>query len=336
MALNDCCCFFELRSEVFNLFKRKTISKDVLVGVCLGQDGIAVAQVRQKAGVPPSLEICDFQPATEHTKQSSQLQSLVKSHHLGQTPCVRVMEMKSYRLLQTEAPDVLDDELSAALRWRLKDIVSFEDAVIDVYDAPAEKAVGESKKVNVVIAMRELVRSRIDELLTAGLNLDVVDIPELALLNIATLLPDDVKGVVLLYIGRDAGIITISRRGVLYLTRNIQFGINSLPDTAVHADDPEAIHAWLDNIIIEIQRSLDYYESNYTQPRVAGLVVTPLDREIKGLTEYLQTQLGIPTRVLDVMDLIDAPEILDARMQFNCLLAIGAALRKEPEHETTD
>ena len=314
---------------MFNVFKRQVISKNVLVSVCPGRDGIAVARVRQEAGVPPSLEICDFQPAAENTRLSSQLQSLVKSHHLGRTPCIRVMDLRSYRLLQVEAPDVPEDEVSAALQWRLKDLVSLDDAVIDVYDAPAEKAVGQSKKINVVVTKREAVKSRIDELLSAGLNVDVVDIPELALLNIAALLPEDVNGVVLIYIGRDAGIITISHRGVLYLTRNIQFGIDSLPDTAVHADGPEVMHAWLDNIIIEIQRSLDYYESNYSLPRVAGLVVTPLDREIEGLAEYLTTQMGIPARVLDVMELIDVPEILEAKMQFNCLLAIGAALRKE-------
>ena len=65
-------------------------------------------------------------------------------------------------------------------------------------------------------------------------------------------------------------------------------------------------------------------------------MLTPLAREIEGLTEYMTSQMGIPARILDVMELIDAPETLDAELQFNCLMAIGAALRKEPGHESTD
>jgi MSHA biogenesis protein MshI len=233
--------------------------------------------------------------------------------------------------LQVEAPEVEPDEMDAALRWRIKDLIDFdiEDAVVDLFEVPDDRRTGQNRKVEVVVARTDLVRARIDELEDAGLNLEIIDIPEMALRNIASLLPEDVSGVAFVYIGRNDGLITITRQGTLYLSRGIQVGYNALPDTAVHANDAGAIEGWLDSIIIEIQRSLDFYDSQFSQPPVAGLVMTPAHREIPGVAEYLNSQMGIPARILDVNELIDVPEKIGSEMQFNCLMAIGAALRQE-------
>jgi MSHA biogenesis protein MshI len=85
----------------------------------------------------------------------------------------------------------------------------------------------------------------------------------------------------------------------------------------------------LDNIVIEVQRSMDYYESHFSQPQVSSLVMTPIGKEIPGITEYLSEQLQIPARILDVNELIDVDEPIPATVQSRCLLAIGTALRQE-------
>lgn len=317
---------------IFNkIFNRKSFSTDILAAVCPGPAGVAVAQVRRDKEVPPSLEACDFRPAAEVGSAAAELRELVKSHQLAQSFGVSVLALGSYSLLQVEAPEVQADEMDSAIRWKIKDLIDFDvnDAVVDLFDVPDDKGSGQNRKVSAVVARTDLVRSHIDELQAAGLNLQVIDIPELVLRNIASLLPEDVSGVALIYIGREHGLITITRQGILYFSRSIQVGYDALPDTAVHADDAEVIQSWLDSIIIEIQRSLDYYDSQFSQPPVAGLVMTPANREIAGVTEYLNDQMGIPARILDVNELIDVPEKIDLELQFNCLLAIGAALRQE-------
>ena len=163
----------------------------------------------------------------------------------------------------------------------------------------------------------------------AGLQLDVIDIPELALRNIAALLPEDVNGVALVYIEQNEGLIIITRQESLYLSRRMRFGYSSLPDTAIHGNDEEAVEGWLDSIVIEVQRSLDYYESHFSQPQVSGLVITPGAKEVPGMAEYLSRQLGIPARLLDVNTLIDVATAIDRQSQSQCLLAIGTALRQE-------
>ena len=307
--------------------RKKKLAKDLLVSVCPNPQGIAVAGIRRGKEVPPSLELCDFQSSQE---TDPDLKKLIKTHHLDSALCVSVMELGSYSLLQVEAPDVQPDELRAAIRWRVKDLIDFhiDDAVIDVFAVPDDKAAGK-KKMYVVAAKSAQVKTRIDSLVEAGLQLEVIDIPELALRNIAALLPEDVNGVALVYIEQTEGLITITRQEALYLSRRIRFGYGSLPDTAIHGADREAVEGWLDSIIIEVQRSLDYYESHFSQPQVSGLVVTPVAREIPGMAEYLSGQLGLPARILDVNALIDVATAIDPQAQSQCLLAIGTALRQE-------
>lgn len=312
---------------MFALGKKK-LAKDLLVSVCPNSEGIALASIRRDKDVPPALEQYDFQSAEG---PAADLKKLVKSRHLDSGIGVSVLELGSYSLMQVEAPDVEPDELKSAIRWKVKDLLDFhiDDAVIDVFEVPDGESARMNKKMYVVAARASLVKQRIESLVDAGLSLEVIDIPEMALRNIAALLPEDVNGVALVYIEKNEGLITITRQNTLYLSRRIRFGYGALPDTPIHGDDTEVIEAWLDNIIIEVQRSLDFYESHFSQPHISGLVITPCARDIPGMTDYLAGQLGTPTRILDVNEIIDVSETIDRQLQSQCLLAIGAALRQE-------
>ena len=260
------------------------------------------------------------------------LRKIADDYGLERLTCVSTMELDSYNLLMVEAPDVQPDELRAAIRWRIKDLIDFhiDDAVVDVFEVPDTKgAAGRNKMMYAVVSRTETVKSKIDQLLDADINLAVIDIPELALRNIASLLPEDVGGVAMVYMGQEKGLITITRQSTLFLSRRIGKGLNALPESFMHSNEEEVIRDWLDSIIVEVQRSLDYYESHFSNSQVSSIVITPLPRQLSGVTEYISEQLGIPARILDVNTLIDVPESLDQRLQTDCILAIGAALRKE-------
>lgn len=315
---------------MLGLFK-KSLKKDAQVAVCPDDSAIAVARIRRDKDTTPLLELCDVRPLESVSLQDAEIARLTRSHHLDDYHCVSTLESGSYSLLLVEAPDVQPDELKAAVRWRVKDLIDFhiDDAVVDVFEVPDQRTVGRNKMMYAVVARTDTVRQRIDQLLRAGLHLEVIDIPELALRNVTSLLPEDTGGVAFVYIGDNNGIITITRKSILYLSRHIEQGTGSLPDTPTLQDDRELIEGWLDNIIIEIQRSLDYYESHFAHPQVSSLIVAPMNRDIPGVADYLTSQLGIPARMLDVNELIDAVEPVAADIQSRSLVAIGAALRQE-------
>lgn len=291
-----------------------------------------MAQIRREKDLPPILELCSYQPREANKPGEKEFQKICNEYDLENLTCVSIMELGSYNLLMVEAPDVQPDELRAAIRWKIKDLIDFhiDDSVVDVFEVPDSKGTAtKNRMMYVVVARATSVKARIDQLLNAGMNLTVIDIPELALRNIASLLPEDVGGVALIYIGQDKGLITITRQSTLYLSRRIEKGISALPYTAMHDDDPDVLREWLDGIIVEVQRSLDYYESHFSKPQVSSIVVTPLPRQFDGVEKYISEQLDIPVRILDVNSLIDVQETMDPTLQANCILAIGAALRKE-------
>jgi MSHA biogenesis protein MshI len=312
-------------------FFKKKLKKEVKVAVCSDDSVISVARIRREKDLPPSLEVCEVQEIENISIRDAEIARLIKVYDLDQYTCLSSLEIGDYNLLLVEAPDVQPEELRAAIRWRVKDLIDFhiDDAVVDVFEAPSYKAAGNNKMMYAVVARSARVKELIDQLSGAGLHLDTIDIPELALRNVAAMLPDDVGGVALIYVGQQQGLITITKQSLLYLSRTINAGTSLLPESVLSVMDDESCQRWLDGIVIEVQRSMDYYESHFSQPQVSSLVMTPIGKEIPGITEYLSDQLQIPARILDVNELIDVSETIPVSVQSRCLLAIGTALRQE-------
>ena len=312
-------------------FFKKKLKKGARVAVCSEEGAISVARIRREKDLPPSLEVCEVQEIQNISIRDAEIARLTKAYDLDEYACLSSLELGDYSLLLVEAPDVQPEELRAAIRWRVKDLIDFhiDDAVVDVFEAPSYKAAGNNKMMYAVVARSSRVKELIDRLNGAGLHLDIIDIPELALRNIAAMLPEDVGGVALIYIGQHQGLITITKQSLLYLSRTINVGTSKLPESVLSVMDDEDCQSWLDKIIIEVQRSMDYYESHFSQPQVSSLVMTPIGKEIPGVTEYLSEQLQLPARILNVNELIDTAEPIPAPMQSRCLLAIGTALRQE-------
>lgn len=312
-------------------FFKKKLKQDARVAVCSDESVISIARVRREKDLPPSLDICEVQEVENISLRDAEIARLTKIYDLDQYTCLSSLEIGDYNLLLVEAPDVQPEELRAAIRWRVKDLIDFhiDDAVVDVFEAPSHKAAGNNKMMYAVVARSARVKQLIDQLNSAGLHLDTIDIPELALRNIAAMLPEDVGGVALIYVGQQQGLITITKQSQLYLSRTINAGTSLLPESVLSVIDDESCQRWLDNIVIEVQRSMDYYESHFSQPQVSSLIMTPIGKEIPGVTEYLSEQLQIPARMLDVNELIDVDEPISSLEQSRCLLAIGTALRQE-------
>jgi MSHA biogenesis protein MshI len=153
---------------------------------------------------------------------------------------------------------------------------------------------------------------------------DVIDIPELCLRNIAALLPQDQQGVALIAIGEQFAQLTLTCRGILYLARRIDLGrrpAGSPGETTGDFDVP--------SLALELQRSLDYYESHFDRPAIADIVVTSGDERAQRLLGELIAATGHSVTLLDVEELFDVADGIQPDTRWPGLLALGAALRSE-------
>jgi MSHA biogenesis protein MshI len=289
------------------------------IGVFVTADGVAAAQVAARASGKPRLERCVYEKQGTHDPFARVLGRLPNRR----APTVSVLDPAGYRLLLVEAPDVPADELRAAVRWRVKDLIDFhiDDAVIDVFEMPPHARGGPHRMMYAVTAKAEFVKREIERLEGAGLTLDVVDIPELSLRNIATLLESDERGAAFLYLGERRSTLLLVRQGVLYLARYVETGVATL----VEAGDLRV--ELVAGLALEVRRSLDYFESHYEQTSIPQLHVSGLEEVDRAA---MARELGVAVREVDLNTLLDTDDALSPELQRLCMPAIGAALRRDP------
>ena len=287
-------------------------------GLCVTAGGVAVARL-DRSTTPPRLVHCSFTPISD----DQPAEALVSSLSLDRSLVTSVMAAGSYQLLLVEAPDVPEAELRAAIRWRIKELLDFhvDDAVIDVFTMPEQSRGGATRMMYAVAARADAVREQAELAQGAGLSLDAIDIPELCMRNLTAQLAEDEYGVACLYVGDRRGVLTLTRQGVIYLTRHVDVGSATLADSDGLRSD------LLAGLALEIRRSLDYFESHYDQKPISSLYVAGL---APGDRNDLGSDLSVLIKPLELADLVACDQDISGDIAWRVLPAVGAALRSEP------
>ena len=306
--------------------KRRTACGSVAFGFY--SDGVAMARVTRQPNEAPVLDACEYTSMPGAGGWGAAVEELTERFSLDRNQSSIVIEDGSYALLLVDAPEVPVDELKAAVRWRIRESIDFhiDDAVIDVFDIPEQRSGGGSRMMYVVAARAALLREKTAIAQASNLTLGIVDIPELAQRNVAARLPEDADGVAVLKLSERSGLITLTRQGTLYLTRRLDSGLSAV---AGETGITTRVQHWLDTLAVEIQRSLDYYESNFSQPPISALVYGPMEHPVAGMESYIAEQLGVSVRSLDLNSVVAVQTALSPTLQARCFPAIGAALRHE-------
>jgi MSHA biogenesis protein MshI len=303
---------------MFSLFNRIERAKGQ-TGFVRSEAGMALAHVSQPTfGAKPELSFCAYR----RVEDDGTLARIARSIPNRKAPAVGVLPSVSYRMLLVESPEVPDDELRAAVRWRIKDLIDFhvDDAVIDVFQMPRQSRGGPNQMLYAIAARADGVRGEVDAAESAGLSLKAIDILELALRNLAALIEQDGRGVALLYLQDTSGVLLLVRQGVLYLARHIETGTDYLGTAGGLHDELVA------GLALETRRSLDYFESHYEQTSIPILYTAGLPGSDR---EQLSAELGLSVARIDLDSIFDCELGLDEDAERRCLPAVGAALRKE-------
>lgn len=291
------------------------------IGVFLAPEGVALARQRS-GGEEPVLDIAVHRDCAGPAEWGAVLSQLAREHRLSGAPAVCVLHPGAYQLTQIEAPDVPPEELRGAVRWRLKEFLTYrvEDAVVDAFPLPqAGGRAGPAMMLAVAAPLRG-VRAVAEAVEAAGLKVQAIDIPELALRNLAAQVPDQGGGIAVVSLTDDAGLITISQGDQLYLARALEFGARQL------AGNPDG---WGDALVLELQRSLDYYESQLASRPASRVLLAPMSGDRDALLARLREQLGASSFALDLGQVLELPEEVDPLVQARALFAVGGALRAE-------
>lgn len=293
-------------------------------GIAASAEQIALAVVRRSADGLPRLVHCAVEPATMGYADGA-LRKLLRDFDLGTAPVSAVIGADDYQLAQIPAPDVPEPEMRDAARWRMREVIDFalDDSTIDVFDVPERRDRAATRNLFAVATRGDVPKFIAGSLQRLTRHLDVIDIPELCQRNLCTLLPQDAKGLAFVMLREDHAQLVLVRQGRLFVARRLDFDAGLAPDGSLS----EGRRLDAGALALELQRSIDYYETHFDQPAITDLLVAPSGSLSPALTAEIASLTGLRVHPLVIEQHLDVPE--GARIPEGWLpaLAIGAALR---------
>lgn len=183
------------------------------------------------------------------------------------TKVIIVLSPARYHLIQTDKPALPQSEINQALPWQIKDLINInvEDMVVDYIDIPVKPQ--QSERISVVVSSL----SGLKELLA------VVHSHKVILCSIQPeewLLPLRVQNnghpsILVVHQPEQELLIQIVYNGQLFFSRRVR-GFDRL----CHHTEDELKQGIFDNLLLELQRSMDYFESQLKQPPVRDIVLS--------------------------------------------------------------
>lgn len=290
------------------------------IGLDFQSDGVAVVQVQTGKKRTGKVLRSDFLESVGQQAQVKALQKWVADNHVQKTTCVCLLADDDYDVYQIEKPEVEDSELRQALSWRVKDLINYDvaSAVIDSYPMPLSSK-NKTQQISVVSAHETVVGTYVDSIKSAGLELAAIDVHDLVSKYLQCVQQGANQTLAVLSLSDTEGSLSIFHDTDLYVSRNFKIGISQLK----HVNDED--QSVYDALLLEIQRSMDYYESYYGLGSVSSLLIHPQLQPTEKMGMYLQnfTNFDIDFISPEESDASDG----DPALESHCFNAYCAALR---------
>ena len=309
------------------VFGKRRGTQGLRAAVAISETEIAVALVRRLEGQRPKVLRIMVEPAPLGFADPV-LKKIISEFDLRRIPLSAVIGASDYQIAQVPTPEVPRAEFRAAARYSMRDAFDFpiDNATLDVFDLPAEANSGAKGTCFAIATRGDAIEKMTRSIERQFRSFDVIDIPELCQRNLAALLPQDAKGVAFLMIRDEFAQLVLTRNGMLYVTRRFDFGMRGElnGDEGVEANelplDPQMLS-------LELQRSLDYYESHFDESAIADLFIAPAGIRANLMAAELSVSTGLRIQMFNIFDLVDVSYQAEIPDGWLPCMAIGAALR---------
>lgn len=259
-----------------------------------------------------------------HQSWAQGLIDYVKAHSLQGTSCYFTLTSHWYKVHQIEKPDVAEHELREALRWPLQEAVgSGTELVYDYADLPVQVS-GQNKAMVVAIPRKE-VEKLTKTIYDADLVLESITVEELA--TIELLEPSNEAVITLVQeLGEDV-VLSIVKNQELYFSRRLK-GFESIGSFT----EAELDMGITDSLTVQIQRSMDFFESQLRQASVKRILVKLDTPHMAYICNVIAETMGVPCDLMQPK-LACAKQLNFKMASFSCL---GAAYSKMSESQKVE
>lgn len=303
---------------------RKTSSEPGWLAIAKGAGRVDLVHVQRATDRLPRVLLAES--IERGADDAVLLATLKKSLHLSRYRLTALLSAGQYQFIQTDAVEGVQDEVREIVRWKLKDQAGFpvDTAAIDLLPIPP---LGRAPLVYAVLAAETVMAPLVQSFQAAKLELVAVDVPELSQRNLAALFEEEDRGLATLVFDETEGLLTFTFAGELLVARHIEITAAQLATA-----DAARREQLFERIALDVQRSLDNFDRSFSMVQLPRLIVAGIPG-VTGFIDYLRENLTVNVAPLDlaaVVDLGAVPALLDPQRQFQCLRALGAALREDP------
>ncbi|MBT6456694.1 MAG: hypothetical protein HOK37_14270 [Gammaproteobacteria bacterium] len=289
------------------------------VGVDFMPTGVAAVEVGIAKKDRGLVKRSDFLPSVGSSEQVKVLQQWVTENKLLNANCTSLIAKHDVQLFQLEKPAVADEQLLQAVSWKINDLINYdvETAVVDVFQLPPSPK-SPVNYINAVVANEVTVGGYVESIKQTGLSLQVIDVHDLVTKNYCRVCGIEDSTVAVLQFSDNEGLVTIYHHQDLYVARDFKIGLMDI-DAALNED--EAIY---DSLLLELQRSMDYFESTYGLGMVQKMVIFPQTPGTVRMAKYVQNYVSYE---LDFVEVNVAGDGQQEALDKHCFPAYCAALR---------
>jgi len=341
------------------------IGSDRLKVVELTRTGRTFHLARMASAPSPSSAFRDGVP-TAPDEVGAQIRALMDKAGIRTDRVVVGAGGQNVTVREVRVPPMTAQELTAAVRYEAERYLPYnvQDVHMD-YQVMGESSEDGRKMLDVIVVAtrRDVVQRLVETVEVARLQPVIMDVESFALFRSLVGNGTEARTVVYIDLGAEASDIVITEGKRLRLTRNIPIGGNTLihalqetlsvdaataktmleergeildeniiPDDLTVQRIHDTIAPQIGDLVTEIRRSLDYYQTRARAAVVSQIVLTGGLARLKNLSRVLAAELGVPVETgspfagLEVSSATFPPEVL-ATMGPIMSVAVGLALR---------
>lgn len=290
-----------------------------IVGCDLGHSAVKLMQLARKGGqwAVVRAELRELTPESHQTDQwpsREVVQAAAECGWLNGEDVAVALQSRPPVVRHLDLPDIPKRELREALHWEAKKASSHavEDMIVDYVSGPSVKSEqGRRMPVTMVVADRRAVQDEFGLYRQNGLRVTVMDVSPFAFYHAAHRLGRDQTGpgfVAFVDVGAGRMEIHIAKHGTLRFSRSVPLGGDALTQTLARtfgvdfgeaetikreqglsgkAKVLEVLGPEVDRLVVEMQRSVDYYRAQSHDGALEALWLGGGSALMPGFVEYV-------------------------------------------------
>lgn len=282
------------------LFSSKSSKPNVTVGVSVCASELHIVAIERSEGAI-TLNAVSSIPFEESQPLKQQLSAALAPYTKLTCNVSIVLSQEMYHLVQVDKPDMAEEDITTALPWTLGELVPYEsnNMVVDYVDYPVKSRTG-GQKIDVFVAEKTSL---------AAVASSMAKMKDKLLTHIHTkevlateMVPDDDYARLLIIQEPDSEpFLMIVRSQAIWLARRLRGFVNKV-------DEQTDLAQLSDTLGLEIQRSMDFYESQLKQPPLKEILFkTQFDcmPVIERLKPFQPAAMNVFTPQLELADIVE-------------------------------